>query len=102
MADIKPDDICGVCNETRENHGDKQHKFSIEGILEEKDPPAPPRQAPPRERGQSPEAAALGRDPVAGLVLRLIETLVQKEVLKGDDLVKLFGGGTSDNSGGGS
>lgn len=92
---ISPDDLCGICELTRENHGDPQHQFSMEGILiqVEKGPPA--RATPPRERGEaplSPQAEAMNRDPLTGLTLRLIEVLTAKELLSGEDLAKIFGG----------
>jgi hypothetical protein len=82
-----PDDECGVCGATRENHGDKNHEFSIEGVLTPKKAPAAPRQMAP-----SPRAAALGADPVARLVIRLVERLAQKGLLDGEDMLKIFGG----------
>jgi hypothetical protein len=40
----------------------------------------------------SPRAAALGADPVARLVIRLVERLAQKGLLDGEDMLKIFGG----------
>lgn len=91
---ISPDDLCGVCEITRENHGDPRHQFSIEGDLIPVESGPPARATPPRERGEalSPQAAAVNRDPLTGLTLRLIEVLTAKELLSGEDLVKIFGG----------
>lgn len=82
---ISPDDRCGVCDETRENHGDKNHEFNLEGILIEKKAPQPPRAMAPAVRG-------LSSDPVTRLVLRLVERLVAQGILKGDDMLYIFGG----------
>lgn len=91
-SSVSPDDECQVCMETRENHGDKNHKFSVDGILEPKEPAPKARQQPPAFKGQESRAQRLGGDPTAALSLRLIERLVSKGVFNGDDLVYLFGG----------
>lgn len=84
MATLKPDDVCEVCQETRENHGDKHHKF---GTLEPIQPGEPARQIPPTAAGKE-----LSNDPVARLQLRMIEQLAKKGVFTGDDLMVIFGG----------
>lgn len=91
---ISPDDLCGICELTRENHGDPQHKFSIDGDLIPIEQGPPARQVPPKERGQtlSPQAEAINRDPLTGLTIRLIEALTAKGLLTGEDLTKIFGG----------
>jgi len=88
----KADDVCEVCCETRENHGDKQHEFSLDGVLKTKKAPEPPRNQPPRERGA---AGALAQDPVARLQIRMIERLVAKGMLDGEDLMYIFGNDVS-------
>lgn len=88
------DDICGVCAETRENHGDKRHQFSIDGVLIALKPAPMPKNLAPTPRGQ-----VVGNDPVARMVLRMVERLIAKGVLEGDDLVHIFGGERSEDSG---
>lgn len=88
----KANDICGVCAETRENHGDKQHEFSIDGVLKKLSPAPQAKSTPPAERGSAP-AQQLSNDPIARLQVRLIERLVAKGILEGDDLIYIFGGG---------
>lgn len=83
-----PDDVCGVCSNTRENHGDMQHKFSVDGVLQKLDPPAPPRQQPPRHR-DDPKP----QDMEHGYVLRLTEVLIDKGILDARDLLRVMGGG---------
>ncbi len=90
----KADDVCAVCDETRENHGDKQHEFSLDGVLTPKKAGPPPRREPPQERGAQPSPAqVLGNDPVARLQIRLIERMVAKGLLDGEDMLYIFGNG---------
>lgn len=87
----KADDVCAVCDETRENHGDKQHEFSLDGVLKPIKQGAPARSEPPRERTAA--GVALGNDPVARLQVRLIERMVAKGLFDGEDLMYIFGNG---------
>lgn len=89
-----PDERCGVCDETRENHGDMQHVFSLDGILIAKSPTPPARNTPPSAR-----ADALAKDPVANLVLRLVERLIANGVLVPEDLMYVMGGIDASNRG---
>lgn len=88
MSNPLPDDVCQVCSETRENHGDKLHHFSTDGQLVSKTPPPAPKNTPP-----TPAGSALARDPLVGPLLRLVEQLVSKGILEPQDLVRIFGGG---------
>lgn len=87
--EAKADDMCGVCGETRENHGDKNHEFNIDGELKPLKKPEVGRQAAPTRRGDE-----LAKDPVAQVMLRLIEVLGTKGVLSPYDNMYIFGGGT--------
>lgn len=104
LAENGPDDLCGVCDTTRENHGDMNHVFSIDGNLQTLPQRPHPRQQPPREKGEkthaslSAEASAISRDPVTSMSLRLIERLIAKNILNGEDLLIIFGGETHGNS----
>lgn len=82
---LYPSDICAICGETRENHGDKRHVFSVDGELVDLPTPAKARQ-------QSPEGRALAKDPTANLMLRVVQKLIAKNILDGEDLVYIFGG----------
>lgn len=86
MADRE--DVCGVCGETRENHGDMNHVFDVEGQLKRKEAAGPPRQAPPEMAGTTAQMTQ-------NAFLRLIEVLVNKGLLDGEDLVRVFGGDSS-------
>lgn len=84
---VNADDKCGVCGDTRENHGDKHHEFNMEGnLLPLKPAPAP------QPNKVSPGTEALRRDPLSGPMLRLVERLIAKNLLDGEDLLYVFGG----------
>ena len=87
-----PDDLCGVCGYRREAHGDSNHEFNMDGDLIPKKTPDPARSNPPTERGQ-----ALLKDPTTGVMLRMVERMIQKGLLTGDDLVYIFGAGRADS-----
>lgn len=77
---IDIDEPCGVCNETRDMHGDKNHKFSAEGqLIPLETKPKPPVQVAPSTMQSN-------------LILRMVEVLIQKGLLVGDDLTYIFGG----------
>jgi hypothetical protein len=97
-SSINPDDVCGVCDETRENHGDKMHEFSIDGVLKKISPRPAPQNTPPRERNA--EAERLSRDPEVKAMLRLTERLIEKNVLDAMDVLYIFGGGSDAQPGG--
>lgn len=87
-----PDDLCGVCDITRENHGDMQHKFSIDGILESLPTPSVPKGLPPQTKGSAPTESMQ-----IALMLRTIERLTAKGIFNGEDLVYIFGGDHANN-----
>ena len=82
---IDPDQVCELCGLKRDEHGDVQHEFSTDGILRKKAAPTVPKNI-------SPAVRSVGGDPTTRLTLRLIERLISKGVLEGDDLVHIFGG----------
>jgi hypothetical protein len=43
-------------------------------------------------------AQEISRDPVTAVTLRLVETLITKELLLGDDLLYIFGGKTHEDT----
>lgn len=91
---LSPDDRCGVCDEIRENHGDKNHKFSIEGEL------IPLKPGPdPRNQAPNPMVQQVVRDPLLGPLMRLVERLISANVLQEDDLKYIFGGGNETDRG---
>lgn len=92
---MNPDDICAVCETKRDEHGDKEHEFNLDGILIPKKKPEPARQAAPRERGEAPPLKPAGVEEMEKSHLRLIEVLVEKGVLNGFDVVKILGGPSS-------
>lgn len=88
---MSPDDVCILCYTKRDQHGDRQHKFSLDGQLEKIDPPAPPRQVPP----VSDIAHQLANQMSTQLVLKLVERMVAKDMLTADDMLYIFSGSAS-------
>lgn len=91
-----PDDICQLCFTKRDEHGDRRHKFSDNGELEEADSTPPPSTRPkektPLSKKEAAKVEALSKDPVARLQLRLIEVLTKRGMLDGEELSFIFGG----------
>lgn len=90
---ISPDDICEVCSTKRDEHGDRNHKFSTDGELVPLEKAAKPRQEPPKERSTV-QHAFPGTNDMASLHLRLVERLVAKGLFDAEDLLYIFGGKT--------
>ena len=78
-----PDERCQICSETRENHGDKHHKFSVDGQLAMLEPPPKPRATPPKE---------IGRDETAIAFATLLEVLAEKEIIGAKDIIRILTG----------
>lgn len=89
MAENERETPCGVCGHTREYHGDMNHVFSEEGILQTK------REAPPVPQRTPPEELGTTARITQNAFLRLIEVLVARNLLDGEDLVRIFGGDSS-------
>lgn len=85
-----PDDICGVCNETREHHGDKNHEFNEEGVLIPLKKPEPPRQEPPQARGEL-VSGDLTTKQVGDSFLALLEVLIDKNIIEARDVLRILG-----------
>lgn len=81
---IDPDEVCGVCGDTRENHGDRHHKFSPNGDLVALPKAEPPRQRPPVHR----DDVAIQAKSFA----TLIEVLVEKNLLDAKDVIRILMG----------
>ena len=77
----------------REEHGDSNHQFSKEGELIPIKKGEPARQEPPKMRTDQAgvEVDKISRDPVTAMSLRMIERLVAKNLLDGEDLMFIFG-----------
>jgi len=86
-----PDEECRICGTKREEHGDRNHEFSSDGVLVPKKAPEPPREQAPQRRSYGGEAKP---DPTAAY-LRLVERLIAKNLLNGEDLIYIFGGGNA-------
>jgi hypothetical protein len=90
---MSPDDRCLVCDTTRENHGDKRHKFNdVDDQLYPLDPPPKPRAEAPRERGETPAPAVVAEMIKAESFATLMEVLVEKEILDAKDVIRVFTG----------
>lgn len=86
-----PDDICEVCMTPRDLHGDKNHKFSEDGVLEPLDPAPPAAKEPPRARG---EAKPSSNDlPTPANFVALLDVLIGKGVLNGYEVAYILAGG---------
>lgn len=91
---LSPDDLCLVCNTKRDEHGDKNHQFSLTSDVPiPLKPGEPPRQQAPRER--DPNAKPSGVEELEKAFLRLNEVLLEKGVIDGRDLIQILGGPTS-------
>lgn len=77
-----PYDVCQLCGLTRENHGDSNHEFSIDGQLIPTKPRPEPRQDPPRER--------VTQEMKANTLAMLVEILAEKDILNAKDIVRIF------------
>jgi len=96
---ISPDDLCGVCDTTREMHGDKLHLFTLDNQLIPTSPAPAPRQEAPKLRSETPsDAKTLSKDLNTQLSLRVIDTLTKKGIFNGEDLFYIFGGESSDST----
>lgn len=84
------DEQCQICGETRENHGDKMHKFSTDGQLVPLDPPKPPTTPPPKHRDDV-VAEAIKAESFA----MLLEVLAEKNILNEKDIIRILMPGTS-------
>lgn len=94
MSNLNPDDLCAICETRRDEHGDKNHKFSTDGILIQVKPGDNPKSAPPTNPNNP-----LNRDPLTPVILRLVERMIQAGLLEGDDLQYIFGGGDAGTRG---
>lgn len=86
---VNPDDVCGVCETPRDQHGDKNHVFTLTDQLMPLSPAPKPRQDPPRERGGvlRPEPPV---DPTALGLATLVEILAEKQILDAPDIIRIF------------
>ena len=94
---VSPDDVCLVCEETRENHGDKVHKFSRDGQLLPLDEGPVARQLAPKERRIPGNYGGQGYQAQADLhtaksLATLLEILVDKELLSAKDIIRIMRG----------
>lgn len=80
---INPDETCGLCGIARDQHGDKAHQFSSDGLL------VPTR---PKKEEQVVRHTPPNSQEQLNMNMRLIERLIAKGLLDGDDLVYIFGG----------
>lgn len=90
MSTPNLDDRCGVCDETRENHGDKNHKFDLYGQLVPIEPRPEPRNTPPEKRRASVAADSTPEDEVRRSFVALVEILAEKDILVAKDIIRIF------------
>lgn len=87
---MSPDEVCAVCQTTRENHGDKNHEFdandSFPRLKKQPEPekPAQPSLGGPTKQGPTPSEMAM---------LELIEVLAEKQILNNKDLIRVLSAG---------
>lgn len=87
---VSPTDRCGVCETIREEHGDKNHEFNLDGQLLPIKKGEPPRQSAPQPKGSTPKVDDLQ---AANLGLRIIDRLVTKGIFDAVDLMYVLGNG---------
>lgn len=90
MVDISPDDVCALCNTKRDEHGDMNHQFSLDGQL------IPIRKGPegvkpPQTREEATQAASNLPD-VGRAFATLVEILAEKEIVNAKDIIRIFSG----------
>jgi hypothetical protein len=100
-APLSPDEMCLVCETTRENHGDKNHVFNpVSDNLVPLKPGPPARREAPRERA-SLGAPQPGPSPEARAFATLVEILsektisfdgVNRPILDSKDIIRIFSG----------
>lgn len=83
-----PDEVCGVCEETRENHGDKNHEFNAEGVLIPKK--KAPDKAPDAPKPPPPPSTQADVKHIQDSFATLVEVLAEKEILSPHDIVRIF------------
>ena len=97
---VQPHDICVLCGIMRMDHGDSNHKFSINGeLIPVKEGPAPQNQ-PPKVKPEhmtdqeklDVATAELAKSMELNAVLRLTEVLIEKCVLTAQDTLYIFSG----------
>ena len=87
---VRPDDVCLLCSLQRDQHGDSQHKFSLDGQLIPVEQGPTPKKQPPKERADL--VSNMQQSMEANAVLRLTEVLIEKGVLDGKDTLYIFSG----------
>lgn len=83
---VSPDDVCQVCHDTRENHGDRMHQFSEDGQLVVKEPPKPPTVPAPKTRVEQ----QLDTQQLGDSFATLLEVLAEKGVLQAPDIIRIL------------
>lgn len=90
------DDKCMICGQSRDMHGDMQHKFSADGQLIQNKPAPEPKQTAPRLRPEDADLDQVKEDLAksiqANATMRLTEVLIEKGILDGKDTMYIFSG----------
>lgn len=99
MADPNYNDICLVCGTQRDEHGDRNHQFSLTSDVPVPLKPGPPGRKPPQTKE---EAQATQNLPDVGRALAtLVEVLAEKKInfdgvnrpiLDTKDIIRIFSG----------
>lgn len=91
-----PDRQCVLCGLTRMDHGDSNHKFSINGELNTVEKGPEPKNTPPSVKLEHATKDDLLNDlkksVEAQAVMRLTEVLIEKGILDGKDTMYIFSG----------
>ena len=91
---MSPDDECSICGTTRDMHGDRNHRFNMDGVLLPLEKGPKPRQEAPKLRSEATQAGVEKPDAHAAL-LRMTEVLITKGVLDARDVLYILGGSSS-------
>lgn len=89
-----PDDICAVCSSPRDQHGDMNHEFSINGELVTVKPGPPPTNNPPKKREDKEQLVPVSPElPTPENFVALLDILISKDIINAQEVIYILGGG---------
>lgn len=86
---VDPDELCGICNQARDMHGDMNHEFSVEGDLIPKKKAPEPRVSAPRHRD---DPKPRDGDPNSRAIATMLEVLAEKGIFEPKDIIRVLQG----------
>lgn len=86
---VDPDEVCSICPNTRENHGDMNHEFNTEGqLIQKKKAPEPRAKAPEHRDDPKPRDG----DPNSRAIATMLEVLAEKGIFEPRDIIRVLQG----------